>query len=247
MWIPRWLGEYYSKLFTHFERELFTFEQGRRLLSVSETRLSVAFSKLHSDRILLIFHPGKPRQYRLMDPENLILVASETIGSLQRIPQERYLKLICDCYRQASKRLSLESLAVYGSVARGSATTESDVDMLLISDDLKGSLGARMESLYDVEKTLGHELAWLRRHNIHTGISFYPLKRDEAQRLPNMFLDLTEEAAILYDKDRFLERTLLGLKTKLLEIGARRVFIGRDHWYWDLKPDYRFGETIEIA
>lgn len=247
MWIPRWLGEYYSRLFAHFEGELFTFQQARQLLSVSETKLSVAFSKLHSKRILLIFHTGKPRQYRLIDPENFILAASETIGNLQRIPQERYLNLICDCFRETSKGLGLESLAVYGSVARGSATTHSDVDMLFISDDFQGSLGSRMEKLYDIENALRDELSWLRRHDTYTGISSYPLKKEEAQRMPSLFLDLTEEAVILYDKERFLEKTLLELKAKLIEIGARKVLTGKGQWYWDLKPDYRFGETIATA
>jgi hypothetical protein len=27
---------------------------------------------------------------------------------------------------------------------------------------------------------------------------------------------------------------------------AKRVFIGEDSWYWDLKPDYKFGEVMEL-
>ncbi|MEM2876345.1 MAG: hypothetical protein QXL67_05290, partial [Candidatus Bathyarchaeia archaeon] len=39
--------------------------------------LMVAFTKLHSKRILLIFDYGRPRLYRLLNPENFILLASE--------------------------------------------------------------------------------------------------------------------------------------------------------------------------
>jgi len=247
MWVPKWLGECYSRLFAHFGQELFTFQQAKELLSVSETNLAVAFSKLHSKRILLIFNCGKPRLYRLLDPENFVLLASETIKNLDKIPQERYLRLICDCFRQISEMLNVEAFAVYGSVARGSATANSDVDILLISEDLSGSLGSRIKKLYDIEATLQEELGWLRRHNIHTGLSFYPLRKNEAQRLPNLFLDLTEEAVILQDKNRFLESTLLELKMKLLKMGAKRVFIDKQQWYWDLKPDYEFGEKVAIA
>jgi len=247
MWIPKWLGECYSKLFTHFGQELFTFQQAKELLSMSETKLAVAFSKLHTKRILLIFSPGKPRLYRLLDPENFILLASETIKNLEKIPQERYLRLICDCFHQTSATLNLEAFVIYGSVARGNATPNSDVDVLLISEDLSGSLGSRIEKLYHIEKTRHAELEWLRRHNIHTGVSFYPLRKVEAQRLPNLFLDLTEEAVILHDKNHFLESTLLELKMKLLKMGAKRVFINKEQWYWDLKPDYKFGETLAIA
>jgi hypothetical protein len=43
-----------------------------------------------------------------------------------------------------------------------------------------------------------------------------------------------------------LERTLTRLKARLSELNAGRVFIGEDSWYWDLKPDYKFGEVMEL-
>ena len=137
---------------------------------------------------------------------------------------------------------------VYGSVARGSASNTSDIDILLVSESLSGSLGCRMEKLYHmVEKTLEDEIRWLKRHGIYTSLSFYPLRREEAEKLPLLFLDLVEEAVILYDKNNFLENILLKLKSKLLMQGAKRVVLDSKHWYWDLKPNYRFGETVEIV
>lgn len=247
MWIPRWLGETYSKLFIHFGRELFTFQEAKELLAQKRNRLAVAFSKLHSKRALLIFEHRRPRLYGLMNPDNFILLASERIRNLNRIPQERYLRTICDCFQQASKAFNIRSFAIYGSVARGTATNNSDIDILLISNDLHGSLGSRITKLYRIEDCLQDELRWLRKHNIHTSPNFYPLREDEAQRLPLLFLDLTEEAAILRDEDRFLEKLLLDLKVKLLRRGAKRVFIDKERWYWDLKPDYKFGDTVAVA
>ncbi len=247
MWIPRWLGECYSRLFTRFRKETFTFQQAKELLLTNENRLAVAFSKLHSKRILLILDQGRPRLYRILDPENFTLLASETVKNIEKIPQERYVKLVCDCFRKATETLNIESFAVYGSVARGTATPNSDIDILLVSDDLNGSLGSRIEKLYAIEEMLRDELEWLGRKGIRTGLSFYPLKRCEAQKLPNLFLDLTEDAVILYDKSRFLERTLLELRMKLLNLGARRVFIDKERWYWDLKPDYKPGEIIAVT
>jgi hypothetical protein len=247
MWIPRWLGECYSKLFARFGQETFSFQQAKDLLSINENRLSVAFSKLHSRRILLIVDQGRPRRYRVLDPENFILLASETIKNLEKIPQERYLKLLCDCFRETVKTMDVESFAIYGSVARGRAALNSDIDIMLISDDLTGSLGARIEKLYGIEEALRPELEWLSKNRIRAGLSFYPLRKSEAQRLPSLFLDLTDDGVILYDRNRFLEATLLELKMKLLRLGARRIFIDKEKWYWDLKPDYKFGETIAVA
>ncbi len=247
MWIPRWLGECYSRLYIKFDKELFTFQEAKETLKFEEGKLSVAFSQLHQKRLLLIFNRGKPRQYRLLDPENFVFLASENIKNIHKISQERYLKLLLDCLQITLKKLKPESFAVYGSIARGTAEKTSDIDILLISESLQGSLASRMEKLYTIEQSLKEELKWLRKHQIYTTLSFYPLKKTEAQRLPLLFLDLTEEAIILYDKNSFLETTLLKLKTKLLTQGAKKIVINQKNWYWDLKPNYKFGEKIEIA
>lgn len=72
MWIPKWLGECYSRLYVHFGHELFTFNDAKKFLSLDENKLSVLFSKLHSKRFLLVFKHGKPKFYRLLDPENVV-------------------------------------------------------------------------------------------------------------------------------------------------------------------------------
>lgn len=247
VWISRWLGECYSRLYMRFGRELFTFSEAREFLSFDGNRLSVAFSKLHSRRVLLMFDRGRPRRYRLLDPENFLFLASDVVKNVEGIASERYVKLILDCLRALLKTMDLEAFAVYGSVARGSASSCSDVDILLVSDSLEGSLGSREEKLYRVEEMLEEELKWLRRHGVYASLSFYPLRRNEARRLPLLFLDLTEEAVILYDRNGFLEAVLLELKGRLLEQGARKVIVDKEHWYWDLKPGYRFGEKGEVA
>jgi len=239
------LGEVYSRLYARFEGELFNFREARDFLSFNENKLAVAFSKLHSFRILLIFE-GRPRSYRLLDPQNFILLASNTIQNLDKIPQERYVKLLCDAFRLTFKSFHLSSFAVYGTVARGAAKENSDVDILIVSNDFVGSLGSRVERLLGVEERLREELAWLRKHDVYTSLSFYPLREEEAEKVPLLFLDLTEEAVILYDKNRFFERVLTDFKAKLLRLGAKRVFITKENWYWDLKPDYKFGEEIPL-
>jgi predicted nucleotidyltransferase len=165
---------------------------------------------------------------------------------LNKVSQERYVKVLCDAFYLLSRSLRITSLALYGTVARGTARENSDIDMLIVSNDFSGSVGRRIELLLHMEKRLEDELSWLRRHGIYTGFSFYPLTEEEASRRPLLFLDMTEDAIILYDKDRFLEKVLTEFKAELLRIGARRVFIGDEKWYWDLKPGYRFEEEITL-
>jgi len=246
LWIPRWLGEIYSQLFLDFETNHFTFTQAKNSLNIDSGKLNVAFSRLHSERILTVFERSKPRVYRLIDPSSLVLLTSETVKNVEAISQERYLHLIIDSFRVVSKIFNIRSFAIYGSVARGRAQDISDLDILIISNDFKGSFGKRIEQLFRVDEAVQKEIEWLRKQDIFTRLSFFPLKPSEAETLPKLFLDLTEDAIILYDKRSFLEQLLLELKAKLLKKGAIRVFLDKDHWYWDLKPDYKFGETIEI-
>jgi hypothetical protein len=246
MWFPAWLGEIYAKLFSEFGVELFTFREAMKLLNSNENKLAVAFSRLHSSRVLLIFEGKRPRLYRLLDPENFILLASEVVQNLRKIAQERYVKLLCDCFRSVREMFELSSFAVYGSVARGVAERHSDIDVLVISNDFSGSIGSRIDQLCKAEDKLKDELSWLRRHDIYTSLSFYPLREDEAKKTPLLFLDLTEEAIVIYDKNNFLKNVLTELKAKLSRLGGRRIFIDEKRWYWNLKPDYRFGEEIAI-
>ncbi len=246
MWIPSWLGEIYSRLYMRFGCELFTFREAMDFLSFNENKLAVAFSRLHSHRILLIFEAGRPRLYRLLDPQSFILLASGTLKNFNNIAQERYAKVLCEAFRLTSGLYDLSSFAVYGTVARGVAERNSDVDVLVVSNDFVDSLGSRVEGLRRVEKLLKDELAWLRKHDVYTGLSFYPLREEEAERTPLLFLDLTEDTVIFYDKNRFLEGVLAAFKARLLKLGAKRVFIDRENWYWDLKPSYKFGEEIPL-
>lgn len=246
MWIPRWLGEIYSRLYHSFETELFTFTQAEKALDMDSGKLSVAFSKLHSERILTVFRRSRPRDYRLLEPSEFVLLASGALENVDGLSQERYLPLVLKGYRAASKLVDVGSFAVYGSVARGRAREDSDVDVLIVSDDFHGSLGRRIEWLMGVDEAVRDEIRWLRDRGIRTGLSFYPLSLREAEGLPSLFLDLTEDAVIICDKGRRLEGLLMELGARLIERGAVRVFLDEDRWYWDLKPDYRFGEAVEI-
>ncbi len=60
-----------------------------------------------------------------------------------------------------------------------------------------------------------------------------------------LFLDMTEDARILFDRRSFFARELDRLRERLAHLGARRVWLG-NAWYWDLKPDYRPGEVFEL-
>jgi len=246
MWLPRWLGEAYAKLFTSFGVELFTFSEAMKALNVDKKWLNVAFSKLHAKRLLYIYSKTRPRLYRLLRPESFIVAAADKLKNLDKVKQERYLQLICDVALFLAKDFNASSICIYGSVARGTARLDSDLDLLVVSNTFRGSLTSRIEKLCQVEEAVAGELSYLRRHGVHASLSFYPLREEEVLRFPLILLDVVEEGVIIYDRELFLEKALAKLKERLTRLGAKRVFVKEDSWYWDLKPGYTFGEVVEI-
>ena len=67
----------------------------------------------------------------------------------------------------------------------------------------------------------------------------------EAHRMHWLYLDMTDEAVILFDRGGFFHEILQSLRGRLRALGARRRRLGRLR-YWDLKPDFVPGEVITL-
>jgi hypothetical protein len=67
----------------------------------------------------------------------------------------------------------------------------------------------------------------------------------EAARPIPLYLDLTEDALILHDRGGFFAEVLERVRASLRRHGARRIRQGTT-WYWDLKPNFRLGDVVEI-
>jgi hypothetical protein len=63
---------------------------------------------------------------------------------------------------------------------------------------------------------------------------------------PWILLDIAHHGVILLDPEGVLARELEAIRQRLRELGSRRVVRPDGTWYWDLKPDWRPGEVIEL-
>jgi predicted nucleotidyltransferase len=140
---------------------------------------------------------------------------------------------------------NLVSVVLYGSVGRGEARHDSDVDLLVICDDLPEGRFARLRCLDAAERGLDEELAQLRAKGIETRFAVIVRTRREAERTIPLYLDMTEDAQVLYDRDAFFAGVLQGLRARLVALGAERRRRGRTR-YWILKRDFTPGEVIEL-
>jgi hypothetical protein len=139
----------------------------------------------------------------------------------------------------------LVSVAVFGSVGRGTMREGSDVDVLIVARDLPRGRTARVEEFLPVEDRLA---PWLRRGRPLDGeILLSPVFKtpEEAEAGSPLFLDMVEDARILHDEDGFFARRLARLRARMAELGSRRIWRG-ETWHWVLKPDLKPGEIIVL-
>ena len=141
----------------------------------------------------------------------------------------------------------LVSIVVYGSVARGDAGPESDVDVLLVLEDAAPVYTDRLRPLIPVLGRLRKQPCWkeLETRGIYPSFSVMVFSREEADQNRYLYLDMVEDARILKDRGDFFRNRLRALSGRLQELGARKV--QRDgNWYWDLKPDLVPGEVVAL-
>ena len=140
----------------------------------------------------------------------------------------------------------LESLIVFGSVGRGMMKPESDIDLLVIADPLPRGRIPRVQEFQSVEEIMHSVLAHVAdTYGVSTYLSPVLKTPREVQCGSPLFLDMLDDARVLFDRDRFFQNEMDRLRARLDRLGARRIWEG-DHWYWDLKPDYRVGEVFAL-
>ncbi len=157
-----------------------------------------------------------------------------------------YVSLIVKSLKRVLKK-NLISIVLFGSVARGEAGEGSDIDLMVVAREFK-PFESRFDIFNEIDKELrsSREYRVLREKQLGRLISPVPLKLEEIKKNPPILLDIVTDGIILYDTDNFMREWITNLKTKLEEKGVKKIFISEGKWYWDLKPDYKLGDVLEI-
>jgi hypothetical protein len=135
----------------------------------------------------------------------------------------------------------LISLVLFGSVARGQAGASSDIDLLVVAEGFPRSLRDRRRPLLE-------EWERVRAANGLASIpwNLVPKSVEEARYHSPLYLDVVEDGVLILDRGGFFAAVLAEMRQRMRALGSRRVFLEDGSWYWDLKPDFRFGEVVEI-
>jgi len=140
---------------------------------------------------------------------------------------------LCEYLKKELGR-DLISLVVFGSTARERARRESDIDVLLIVEDEEEAWKRYFEAKLKLEEVYSPQFCSI--------ITTEAKLRDN----PYILLDMIEDSVVLYDPEGRFRSLITCLKEKLKELGARRIWVDEDTWYWNLKPDWKPGEVVEI-
>lgn len=139
----------------------------------------------------------------------------------------------------------LVSLVVFGSVGRGKARADSDLDVLVVAHPLPKGRMRRIAEFAAVEEAMAPALKSARARGLSTRLSPFLKTPEEAERGSPLFLDMVEDARLVVDRAGFFAAILERLRGRMRELGSRRIWRGA-RWYWVLKPDRRSGEVIEL-
>ncbi len=148
-----------------------------------------------------------------------------------------------ECQRHYGARLV--SVAAFGSVGRGTPTADSDIDLLIVAEGLPRGRLARSDDFIAVEKAMAPDLATAYALDLHPSLSPIFKTPEEVAAGSPLFLDMIDDARIVYDRGEFMKQALSDFAARLARLGAKRIW-RENMWYWDLKPDYKPGEVFEI-
>ncbi len=246
LWLPRWLGSAYAQLYGAYGDDLLPFEHAAKVVGNGNAKLVV--SLLRRKGWLCVFgRNGRKRSYRLLKPD--LAMSSIAHGGAVIPKQGRYSNLIAILRMALRKRYGnrLRSVAVFGSIGRGSASVDSDMDVLIVGD-FHGDIASRIDELSDVEFSgeTEREITWLRTHGVRCHISWFPLTYEEALHFRPIYLDMTEDAMIIYDVDGLLTKILTMLRSTLKQKGAKRMWLDKARWYWTLGQDFGSQMVVKV-
>jgi predicted nucleotidyltransferase len=132
---------------------------------------------------------------------------------------------------QARMSPQLLAFVQFGSTARGSIRTETDIDLLIVFDVVPVDRIERQKLVAAIEQALEPELVKLGELGYHLQFSSMIKSRDEFLRFSPVYLDMTSHAVVHFSRDGIAEEVIARTKAWM----QRHAITRREHglkWYW---------------
>ncbi|MCL0033452.1 nucleotidyltransferase domain-containing protein [Thermodesulfovibrionales bacterium] len=163
--------------------------------------------------------------------------------------QEEYRELIQDFIKilKGYFKESLVSVILFGSVARGTAKKDSDIDICIVVKKLPQSRYQRHKLISPLLGKLreGRTYDLLFKKGYLPEIATVLYTKEEIKETRPIFLDMVEEAVVLLDDGSFKVK-IDELKARLKQLGSQKTYLEDGSYFWRLKPEAKFGEVISL-
>lgn len=158
------------------------------------------------------------------------------------------LMAIADRYVRALRKRFPDTLTfalVFGSVARGEAKSDSDIDLLLVFTELPKSRLARRRFLEPEPKEIEQSILALMDKQIYTRLNPMVKTTDEVRHPTPFLFSALRDGVVLFDRSRLHRSLKQEIDKWQSALGARFQKIGNVD-YIELKPNVRWGEVFSI-
>lgn len=157
---------------------------------------------------------------------------------------KKLLDQLLESLREALGRDVIQAFALFGSVARSEARRDSDIDLLVVHKPVSFR---PVERFSEVRSKLHKSDEYQRLEAEGFTTDSFPIfmTEEDLYERPLILLDIMDHGVIVYDNG-VLEKRFDSLSKRLSELGSKKVVLEDGSWYWDLKPDWKPGEVIEL-
>ena len=140
----------------------------------------------------------------------------------------------------------LISLVLFGSYARRENRRDSDIDLLIVLDDLEGKGRLKRQEVFvrEIEMPLEELRSSCEKEAILVEASPLILNRKEAGVFLPIYLDMVEHHFLVVDRQGFMKKRIGEVRQQMQRWGSRRREIG-GHWYWEIQPGLKWNEVID--
>lgn len=193
-----------------------------------------------ADRMYSLSEKGERAAELVEEWKDLIDSSAGEVKNLGRIPHPTFapvLRRYCSILRNHFAD-RLHGILLFGSVARGDWTEDSDIDLLVVVDEWDKKSWKRSEELLALRKRLRETGEY--SDSVESGhvpiIQHYPIDVEEASLNHRIYPEIALDGIILYEREDFLTELKADVRERLEEEGARRVVAPGGTSYWEMKP-----------
>lgn len=242
-WLPEWLGKAYAKLWQEFGGSIITLDQAQGKLHVERHALLNILSRLVKSDYGTRVRRG---EYQLWSPAHIVasVAGQVNLGKLANGPYKDVLDAVMSGLLDGLGS-RLVTVAVFGSVARGDYHETSDIDIAVIVRDWRERMTSRVSTLIDTTRHTGEMIIRLWEHSgIYSGIQWYALDTKESEILRPLYLDMTLDAVIIYDRNDFFAKILSRMRTRLQDVRGKRIALPEGGHVWEVKKGMPLSEVF---